>query len=84
MEIKYFEGYGRKLLVEFTCRRCRKTATMSFEECINKSKECTFRGLYDLRPPEKWYDGGFYYPLFCPDCKKAYDEFLNPRGCENE
>lgn len=84
MEIKSFSTHGRKLLVEFKCYRCRKTATKPLEECINQSKECCFRDLYDLSPPKEWQDGGFYYPLFCPDCKKAYDEFMNPRECENE
>ena len=47
-----------------------------------------YQGLYDLRPPEGWNSGGFYYPLLCPDCKKAYEEFMNcgakMKGADNE
>ena len=75
MEIKNFEMQGRKLLVEFKCQRCKKTATRPLEECISECKEC-YRGLYDLRPPKEWQDGGFYYPLFCPDCAKAHEQFM--------
>jgi hypothetical protein len=75
MDIIQFESHGRKLMVEFKCYRCKKTTLRPFEECV---KEVTdgVRGLYDLRPPQAWKDGGFYYPMFCPDCKKAYEDFM--------
>lgn len=81
MEIHSFEDHGRKLLVEFECRRCRTTATRTLEECVEEL-ECNFE-LYRLSPPKGWQDGGFYYPLFCPDCKKAYVEFMNGKGADN-
>ena len=83
MEIRTYETHGRKLLVEFTCQRCKKTATKPLEECMKQDNEC-YQDLYNLSPPKEWQDGGFYYPLFCPDCKKAYEEFMNPRERENE
>ena len=76
MEFRNFETHGRKLMVEFRCRRCGKTAIRPLEECCEEAREC-FQALYDLKPPKGWRDGGFYYPLFCPDCKKAYEEFMN-------
>ena len=76
MKIDNFESCGRKLLVEFKCKRCKTTATRSLEDCMNESKEC-YRDLYDLRPPKEWKDGGFYYPTFCPDCAKAYEQFMS-------
>lgn len=75
MEIKSFEEHGRKILVEFTCYRCKKTATRPLEDC--RPKEYSVRGLYDLIPPKGWEDGGFYYPLFCPDCREDYKAFMD-------
>ena len=75
MEIKQYETHGRKLLVEFRCFRCKKTITRPLEECMNDSREY-YRNLYDLKPPKEWQDGGFYYPLFCPECAKAYKLFM--------
>ena len=76
MKITNYETHGRKLLVEFKCRRCETTAIRPLEECV---KECVdgYRDLYDLHPPEGWERGGFYYPMFCPKCKEAYERFMN-------
>ena len=79
MEIKQYETHGRKLLVQFKCYRCKTTTARPLEDCINENKEC-YRNLYDLKPPEKWKDGGFYYPLFCPECAKAYELFMKGGG----
>ena len=51
------------------------------EECI-KEQDVYYRDLYDLRPPKEWEDGGFYYPLFCPECAKAYELFM--KGGESD
>jgi hypothetical protein len=75
VEITKYETHGRKLLVEFKCYRCKKTATRPFEECV-KEIEDHYPELYDLRPPKSWENGGFYYPTFCPECKKAYEDFM--------
>lgn len=79
MEVKQYETHGRKLLVEFKCYRCRTTALKALEECMNETTEC-YRNLYDLKPPKGWKDGGFYYPMFCPNCAKAYEDFMNVKG----
>jgi hypothetical protein len=76
MEIRQYETHGRKLLVEFKCYRCKTTTTRPLEDCINENKENYNKNLYDLRPPKEWEDGGFYYPLFCPECAKAYELFM--------
>lgn len=81
MEIKNYESHGRKLLVEFTCRRCGKKETRPLEECMKEATEY-YCDLYDLNPPIDWENGGFYYPLFCPDCKKAYKRFMDNEDCE--
>ena len=75
MEINCFEEHGRRILVEFTCRRCRKTETRPLEDC--RPTEYSVRGLYDLTPPNGWRDGGFYYNMFCPDCRKDYEAFMD-------
>ena len=69
------------MLVEFECRRCKAKSTRPLEDCMKEQKE-SYQGLYDLRPPIGWQNGGFYHPLFCPDCKKAYEHFME--GGEEE
>ena len=73
IEVKRYESNGRKLAVEFTCRRCKKKSYRLLKECVNQE----FNFLTDLKPPSGWEDGGFYYPLFCPECKSAYEKFMN-------
>jgi hypothetical protein len=79
MEIQEFETHGRKLLVEFRCYRCKTTVTRPLKECISEIEY--YSNLYDLRPPKGWKHGGFYYPMFCPECKEAYDLFMNNEEC---
>lgn len=81
MDICTYEEHGRKLLVEFKCRRCGTTALRPLQESV---KEADYiQGLWSLNPPKEWYNGGFYYPLFCPDCKRAYDEFMDGKDADN-
>lgn len=79
MDITKFETHGRRLLVEFTCARCKTTVVRPLEDCIEEVAEC-YRDLYDLQPPVGWEDGGFYYKLFCPKCKEAYKRFMSGEG----
>lgn len=75
MDIVRYESHGRKLLVEFKCYRCKAESTRSLEQCMEEQTD-GYRDLYDLRPPDGWKDGGFYYPLFCPKCAEAYELFM--------
>ena len=75
MEITEFEGFDRKLMVKFTCRRCRAEAYKPLYDCL--PSDCPVRFLSDLKAPKEWQDGGFYYPTFCPDCAKKYERFMN-------
>lgn len=81
MEINEYESHGRTLLVEFKCYRCKKTETRTLKEIANEGDGYN-RGLYDLNPPTGWKNGGFYHPLFCPDCKNAYERFMNNEDVE--
>ena len=76
IKISKFETSGRRLMVEFKCYRCKKTALRPLEECMNEISDY-YMDLHDLKPPKDWENGGFYYPTFCPDCKKAYEDFMN-------
>lgn len=75
MDIKQYQTHGRKLMVEFKCYRCGITAIRPLKDCMEEKREY-YQDLYDLRPPKEWKDGGFYYPLFCPDCARAYERFM--------
>lgn len=80
-QIKSYETHGRKLMVEFKCYRCKKTETRPLEDCVNEKKE-GYIDLYDLNPPKDWRNGGFYYPMFCPQCAREYDLFM--KGGESD
>ena len=73
MQINAYSESGRTMAVKFTCRRCQKVAYRTLKECIGSE----FNRLADLSPPEGWEDGGFYYPLFCPECSVAHNKFMN-------
>ena len=75
IEINKFEGFGRRLLVEFSCSRCKKTASRPLKESVDAADEY-LRDLCDLPPPKEWRDGGFYHKTLCPECAKAYDAFM--------
>ena len=80
MVLERFEQNGRRLMVEFECRRCKKTALRSLKTALS---EVEYNFLTDLRPPSDWENGGFYYPLFCPDCSAAHKRFMNMEGEED-
>lgn len=75
MEIREFEGHGRKIVVEFTCRRCKTKVYKPLVDCL--PSDCAVRGLYDLKAPKEWKDGGFYHPTLCPECAEKYEKFMN-------
>lgn len=74
MEIKSFEGFGRTLMVQFTCQRCKAVELRPLIDCL--PSDTPTNGLYDLKAPPKWRDGGFYYPLLCQECYKKYTKFM--------
>lgn len=74
MQIDSFEGFGRTIMVRFMCYRCKRTAARKLQEC--RPDDHHVRDLSDLIPPEGWRDGGFYYPMFCPECAEKYDKFM--------
>ena len=76
MTITNYETKGRKLMVEFKCQRCEKTELRSLEDCMEEVRISGYNGLYDLNPPKGWRNGGYYPPLFCPECAKKYDLFM--------
>lgn len=79
ISIPGYEGYGRKILVEFTCRRCGAKACRPLKDAMPTDAPPSH--MSNFRAPSDWRDGGFYYSTFCPDCAKKYDEFM--RGEDN-
>ena len=75
MEIKEYEGHGRRLMVEFACTRCKNTEYKPLFDCL--PTEFPVRNLSDLKAPAGWRDGGFYYPTLCPKCKEKYIKFMS-------
>ena len=84
MRFTSYKTHGRKLMVEFMCYRCRTTRIRPLQECLKEVAESGYIDLYDLNPPTGWKNGGFYYPMFCPKCKKAYEDFMNEKGGGND
>ena len=74
IEVPGYEGHGRRMMVEFMCQRCKTREVRPLVDCL--PTDAPARGMSDLKPPKEWRDGGFYYPTFCPNCAKKYDEFM--------
>lgn len=74
MQLKDIEFGDRKVMIEFTCRRCGEKTYRPLKDCLS---EVDYNNLWDLRPPADWENGGFYYPIFCPACSEAHKKFMN-------
>ncbi len=79
MEIPDYKGFGREIVVQFTCARCKKIVYTPLEKCT--TSDYAVRYLSDLKAPKGWRDGGYYYPTFCPECAEKYDRFM--KGAED-
>ena len=75
IELPNYDGHWRTVVVEFKCRRCKKTAYRPLRDCMPSDYPVRF--MSDLKAPPEWEDGGFYHPLFCPVCAAAHERFLN-------
>ena len=80
IQIPEYEGHGRRVLIEFMCYRCKTKVVRALKDC--NPTDGPPMNMSDYRPPAGWRNGGFYYPTFCPDCAKKYDEFM--KGDEND
>lgn len=71
---------GRDLMVRVTCCRCKKTELMTWTQAMPESKEGYIR--------ESCLPGGWEHwaglLMFCPDCRKAFAEFLHPKFAKQE
>lgn len=74
IQIPDYEGHGRTIMVEFMCWRCKMRAYRPLKDSIPTDGPMV--SMADLKPPKNWRNGGFYYPTFCPECAKKYDEFM--------
>ena len=61
MEIKEFEGFGRKLMVEFSCRRCNVKAYKPLFDCL--PSDYPVRNLSDLK--EFANDVAYQFGYYC-------------------
>ena len=65
---------GRRLLVEFTCGRCHMTQCIPYVE----NPACgAYANLRKHDIPNGWQHDGTYTPLFCPNCKRSFERFMN-------
>lgn len=76
-QFNQYEQKGRKLMVEFTCRRCGRTHLDPLEKHKNDDHEPYGNLSFGVKPPEGWAEL-LYGPLLCPDCVEAYEHFMNP------
>lgn len=70
-----YEDKGRKLMVEFTCHRCKTTRIEELEPLDKKAGD-HYGQLSSIDPPEgwsKWYYTGI---LLCGGCTRKLEEFM--------
>ena len=69
-----YERDGRRLMVEFTCRRCGGIRIEPLEPLVDADN---YGWLSHLKLPEGWTE---IYGLFCPTCTAEFKAFLDAKG----
>ena len=67
-----YERNGIRLMVEFTCFRCKGTRVEPLEPLVPNDEGAPF--LRNLKRPEGWSE--IDYSLFCPTCTYEFKEFM--------
>ena len=69
---------GRRLMVECTCERCKKTESISYADARENG-----RSLSNCMTPEGWVEAGDYPGLLCRDCFESLHKWMK-EGVNNE
>lgn len=74
-----YEDKSKTLFIRFKCNRCGFEEFEKLEDCDKRTGE---RGdyLHQLLLPRGWLYEQFLGRALCPDCNRAYDEFM--KGCD--
>lgn len=70
-----YEADGRRLMVEFTCKRCGDKALRPLKDQDTDKEAYGF--LHRIKPPEGWKEL-LHGPLLCRECMEAYKRFMDP------
>lgn len=79
-----YEDYSKTLFIRFKCSRCGFEELETLEHCDKRTGD---RGnfLRQLSLPKGWYDDEYRSVALCPNCRKAYEDFMSgndvKRGC---
>ncbi len=70
-----YEDYCKTLFIRFKCKRCGFEEFETLEDCDQRTGD---RGnfLRQLSLPKGWYDDDYRNVALCPNCRKAFDEFM--------
>lgn len=66
---------GRRLMVEFTCKRCGDRALRPLKDQDTDPE--TYGFLNRIKPPKGWQEL-LHGPLLCRECTEAYKRFMDP------
>lgn len=66
-----YERNGRRLMVEFTCRRCKGARVEPLEPLVDNEG---YGYLHNINEPEGWTE--LCGILLCPTCTKELKEFM--------
>ncbi len=71
---------GRKLMIQFTCGRCKVTSFCSYDEMMDGE---TYGYLRNSKLPKGW--GKISYSIIaCPTCVKEFEKFMHPDRIEEK
>ena len=79
MTIINCESNGVKLLVQFTCCRCKKVHVEDLAPLVknvSNSRDGFYGHLHELPKPSGWTDYLIHSRLLCDTCTKALEEFF--------
>ena len=78
-QFREYESGGVKLLVQFTCCRCKKVQVYDLEplaQSISNSRDGFYGDLHELPKPDGWTDYLIHSRLLCDTCTAALEEFF--------
>lgn len=79
MAINDYDHNGVKLLVQFTCCRCKKVHVEDYGPLVEKvsnSRDGFYGHLHELPKPKGWTDYLIHSRLLCDTCTAALEKFF--------
>ena len=69
------KGYGRELLIQFSCYRCKKTHIETLESATARSED-HYDHINHIRLPKGWSEERYNSVVLCDECTIKLQRFF--------